>query len=42
MKKQFCAYTKGIPGGAELRNRLVHAESRAEFKKILKFFKENH
>ena len=42
MKKQFCAYTKGIPGGAELRNRLVHAESRAEFKKILKDFKENY
>ncbi len=42
MKKQFCAYTKGIPRGAELRNRLVHAESRAEFTKILKNFKENH
>ncbi len=35
MRKQFCAYTKGIPGGASLRNRLVHAETIAEYEKIL-------
>ncbi len=42
IKKQFCAYTKGIPHGGELRNRLVHAESKDEFQKILKEFKENY
>lgn len=35
MRKQFCAYTRGIPQGAELRNRLVHAETIAEYKRIL-------
>jgi nifR3 family TIM-barrel protein len=44
MRKQFCAYIKtrgpgggapGIPGGAALRNRLVRAESIAEYRKIL-------
>ena len=27
MRKQFCAYTHGMAGGAELRNRLVHADT---------------
>ncbi|MDR2797489.1 MAG: tRNA dihydrouridine synthase DusB [Treponema sp.] len=31
MRKHFCAYTKGIPGGALLRNKLVHAETIAEY-----------
>jgi tRNA-dihydrouridine synthase len=35
MRKQFCAYTKGITGGAELRNRLVHAETIAEYRQIV-------
>jgi nifR3 family TIM-barrel protein len=35
MRKQFCAYTKGIPGGAALRNRLVHAETIIEYEKLL-------
>jgi nifR3 family TIM-barrel protein len=35
MRKQFCAYTRGLPGGAELRNRLVHAETIEEYRDIL-------
>jgi nifR3 family TIM-barrel protein len=34
MRKQFCAYTKGIEGGAALRNQLVHAETIEEYRKI--------
>jgi nifR3 family TIM-barrel protein len=36
MRKQFCAYTKGCPGGAAVRNRLVHAETIGEYQGILK------
>jgi nifR3 family TIM-barrel protein len=45
MRKQFCAYTKGIggspgiPGGARLRDRLVHAETIAEYRRL---FQEAH
>lgn len=35
MRKHFCAYTKGVTGGAALRNALVHAVSIEEYKKIL-------
>jgi nifR3 family TIM-barrel protein len=35
MRKQFCAYTRGFPGGAGLRNRLVHAETIGEYRSIL-------
>ena len=35
MKKQLCSYTKGTEGAAALRNRIVHAESYAEYKEIL-------
>jgi nifR3 family TIM-barrel protein len=35
MRKQFCAYTKGMAHGAELRNRLVHAETIAEYGHML-------
>jgi nifR3 family TIM-barrel protein len=35
MRKQFCAYTKGVEGGAALRNLLVHAETIEDYKKIL-------
>jgi tRNA-dihydrouridine synthase B len=31
MKKHICAYTKGLQGGASLRNRIVHAETSAEY-----------
>ncbi|MDR0568685.1 MAG: tRNA dihydrouridine synthase DusB [Spirochaetaceae bacterium] len=35
MRKHFCAYTKGAPGGALLRNRLVRAETIAAYQEIL-------
>ncbi|MDR0585602.1 MAG: tRNA-dihydrouridine synthase [Treponema sp.] len=41
MRKQFCAYTKGvmglpgIAGGARLRRQLVHAETIAQYQKII-------
>jgi nifR3 family TIM-barrel protein len=34
MRKQFCAYTKGISGGAALRNRLIHASTIEEYRAI--------
>jgi tRNA-dihydrouridine synthase len=38
MRKQFCAYTKGMPGGAPLRNRLVHAETIGDYRELLAQF----
>jgi nifR3 family TIM-barrel protein len=35
MRKQFCAYTKDIPGGARLRNALVRAGSVEDYRRIL-------
>ncbi|HAH63467.1 MAG TPA: tRNA dihydrouridine synthase DusB [Treponema sp.] len=35
MRKRFCAYTKGIRGGAEMRLQLVHASTAADYHKIL-------
>lgn len=35
MRKRFCAYSKGISGGAELRQKIVHAESKSDYQKIL-------
>jgi tRNA-dihydrouridine synthase len=35
MRKQFCAYTKGMPGGAALREKAVHVETIDEYKKIV-------
>ena len=37
MRKQFCAYTKGIPGGAALRDKLVHAQTIAEYREVCGF-----
>jgi nifR3 family TIM-barrel protein len=34
MRKQFCAYTKGVSGGAALRNRLIHADTIGEYRAI--------
>lgn len=34
MRKRFCAYSKGIPGGAEMRQKIVHAETRADYENI--------
>jgi nifR3 family TIM-barrel protein len=35
MRKQFCAYTKGCIGGSELREKAVHAETIADYRKII-------
>ena len=35
MRKQFCAYTKGMQGGAALREKAVHAETIEEYRKIV-------
>jgi nifR3 family TIM-barrel protein len=35
MRKQFCAYTKGMPGGAPLREQAVHAQTIEDYRKIL-------
>jgi nifR3 family TIM-barrel protein len=35
MRKQFCAYTRGINNGAALRNRLVHADTIKEYRVII-------
>jgi len=32
MRKQFCAYTKGVPGGAALRDKAVHAQTIEEYR----------
>jgi nifR3 family TIM-barrel protein len=34
MRKQFCAYTKGLPGGAALREKAVRAETIADYQRI--------
>jgi len=34
MRKQFCAYTKGLWGGAALREKAVHAETIGEYRRI--------
>jgi tRNA-dihydrouridine synthase len=35
MRKQFCAYTKGLTGGAAVREQAVHAQTIADYRKIL-------
>jgi nifR3 family TIM-barrel protein len=35
MRKQFCAYTKGLKGGAIIREQAVHAQTIADYRKIL-------
>jgi nifR3 family TIM-barrel protein len=35
MRKQFCAYTKGVVGGAALREKAVHAETIEEYRRIV-------
>ncbi|MDR0303014.1 MAG: tRNA dihydrouridine synthase DusB [Treponema sp.] len=34
MRKQFCAYTKGFRGGAALREKVIHAETIEEYRRI--------
>lgn len=38
MRKQFCAYTKGIAGGAVLREKAVHASTIGEYRRIIDDF----
>ena len=38
MKKHLCSYTKGIPGGATLRNKIVHVEEYEEYREIFMIF----
>ena len=35
MRKQFCAYTKGLTGGAAIREQAVHAQTIADYQKIV-------
>jgi len=35
MRKQFCAYTKGIPGGAAFRDKIVRAETIEEYRRLV-------
>jgi nifR3 family TIM-barrel protein len=35
MRKQFCAYTKGVIGGAALREKVVHAETVEQYRRIV-------
>jgi nifR3 family TIM-barrel protein len=38
MRKQFCAYTKGLVGGAALREKAVHAETIEEYRQIISLY----
>ena len=40
MRKQFCAYTKGITGGAALRDKAVHAETIEQYRQIIKDYEK--
>ncbi|MDA3956407.1 tRNA dihydrouridine synthase DusB [Oceanispirochaeta sp.] len=41
MKKQLCAYTKGLPGSSEIRNKMVHSEDFETYKKIFREYLES-
>jgi nifR3 family TIM-barrel protein len=38
MRKQFCAYTKGMKGGAPVREQAVHAQTIEDYRKILQYY----
>ena len=38
MKKHLCAYTKGLEGSAEIRNRIVHCQDPGEYRTVLEEF----
>jgi nifR3 family TIM-barrel protein len=42
MRKQFCAYTKGMIGGAALREKAVHAETISDYRRIIEIFNETN
>jgi tRNA-dihydrouridine synthase len=35
MRKQFCAYTRGLKGGAAIRERAVHAQTIEDYRQIM-------
>jgi len=37
MRKQFCAYTKGMKGGAPVRERAVHAQTIEDYRRIIHY-----
>ena len=37
MRKQFCAYTKGMPGSTALRQQAVHAETIEDYRTIVNY-----
>jgi nifR3 family TIM-barrel protein len=37
MRKQFCAYTKGLPNAASLRSRIIHARTREDYLELLQY-----
>jgi nifR3 family TIM-barrel protein len=42
MRKQFCAYTKGLKGGAAIRERIVHAQTIADYQKVTSPIGDRH
>jgi tRNA-dihydrouridine synthase B len=38
MRKHMCHYTKGVPGGAELRQKAVHAATLEEYRRLVREF----
>jgi nifR3 family TIM-barrel protein len=42
MRKHMCAYSKGFPASAALRNRLVRAGSLSEYEQIISEYLEHH
>ena len=40
MKKQMCAYTKGLPGSSEIRNKMVHSDSFESYQKVFRDYME--
>jgi nifR3 family TIM-barrel protein len=40
MKKHLCSYTKGMKGGASLRNRIVHCSTAEEYERIFRDYIE--
>ena len=38
MRKHFCSYVKGIAGSAAFRNKIVHAETREEYHRLVEDF----
>ena len=37
MRKQFCAYTKGMKGGAPIREQAVHAQTIEDYRTIINY-----